>query len=246
MKIYESKNLTITNRDNMLIQEWIEVNLSVKDFQKELEIFLSFYEKTKPKSVLWLQENFKLQIPPSLYKWIENDIVKRQFETGMTNLGFTVSADMLSHLSVMASFEKIQSVIQPNFFTDKNTATYFLNKEVARKSKLAYRVEQQGDKAKIDIELDFDLLPKVITTLNNIEKEQRCINKNLPNIKSLSPREMEIFKLIVNGYCSKEISVKLFVETSTIAWHRKNIISKLKINRPVDWFLLAKAFDLFD
>ena len=154
----------------MLIQEWVSDDLSIEDFQTELKTYLSFYEKTRPKSVLWLQENFKLQIPSNLYNWIENDIVKRQYETGMQNLGFTVSADMMSHLSVMASFEKVQSVIQPNFFTDKNIAVDFLEKELNRKNELEFKVVQQGDLAKIDVTLGLNILHKVVTKLKNIEK----------------------------------------------------------------------------
>jgi len=243
MEIYKSTNLIITQKNNMFIQEWQNVDLTLDDFQQELKIFLSFYEQARPKSVLWLQENFKLQIPNSLYEWIENDIVKRQYETGMTNLGFTVSADMLSHLSVMASFEKIESVIQPNFFIDKNNAVNFLHKEVEKKSRLEYEVKKLGEIAKIDIKLDFELLPKVISSLNEVEKEQRFINQNLNKIRSLTPREMEIFKLIVNGYSSKEIGIKLFIETSTVNEHRKKIIKKLNIKKPIDWFLIAKAFN---
>ena len=246
MKIYTSKNLTITHRDDMLIQEWITEDLCVEDFQTELKTYLSFYEKVRPKSVLWLQENFKLHIPPKLYSWIENDIVKRQYETGMQNLGFTVSADMMSHLSVMASFEKVQSVIQPNFFTDKNVAIDFLEKELKYKNELAFKVSQEGGIARIDISLGLNLLPKVVSTLKNIEKEQCFIYNNLKKMQSLTPREMQIFKLIVNGYASKEISGLLFIETSTVHTHRKKISKKLEIKRPVDWFLMAKAFDLFD
>lgn len=246
MEIYKSQNICINQRSNMLIQQWTSNKLSVDDFRKELKTFLSFYEKIKPKSVLWLQENFRLEIPPSLYNWIENDIVKKQYESGMTNLGFTVSADMLSHLSVMASFEKVKSVVQPNFFTDRNMAINFLDREVKKKSNLIYKVQKQDKRSKIEIELDNKLLPKVVSTLEKIEKEQKYIDDNLSKIKSLSHREMEIFRLIVNGYSSKEISTKLYIETSTIGSHRKNIIKKLNIKRPLDWFICAKAFDLLD
>lgn len=246
MEIYRSENIEIIQHGDMLIQEWTSAKLNIEVFRKELRIFLSFYEKVRPKSVLWLQENFKLQIPSSLYNWIENDIVKRQYETGMKNLGFTVSADMLSHLSVMASFEKVSSVIQPNFFTDKNIAVDFLDKKVRKQSKLKYVIEHNSDHARVNIDLDFDLLPKVIFSLNKIEEEQKFVNSNIKNIQSLTSREMEIFILIVNGYSSKEIGIKLYIETSTIGTHRKNIVKKLHIKRPVDWFLLAKAFDLFN
>ncbi len=246
MEIYNSRNIQIFQRDDMLIQEWKDTEITAEDFQTELKVFLSFYEKARPKSVLWLQENFKLQIPTALYEWIENDIVKRQYETGMTNLGFTVSSDMLSHLSVMSSFEKIQSVIQPNFFTDRNAAENYLDKEILKKSKLEYSVNKIEDRVKIDIELDYELLPKVIFQLKNIEKEQKFISNNLNRMQSLTIREMEIFRFIVNGYSSKEIATKLFIEVSTISTHRKNIVKKLHIQKPIDWFLIAKAFNLLD
>lgn len=244
MKIYSSNNLSIYKRDHMLIQEWEDVDLSIDDFQTELKTFLSFYEVIRPQSVLWLQENFKLQIPKSLYQWIENDIVKRQHETGLKNIAFTVSSDMLSHLSVMASFEKTDSVIQPNFFTDKNAAKNHLNKDVFTQKKLEYSVQKLDGEAKIEIELNFDLLPKVILELDNIKKEQRVIDENIIKMNSLTLREMEIFKLIANGYSSKEISIKLYIETSTISTHRKNIIKKLNIKRSVDLFIIARAFNL--
>jgi len=246
MKIYKSKNISIIQRDDMLIQEWENCELTVEDFQKELKTFLSFYEKTRPKSVLWLQENFKFQIPPALYEWIENDIVKRQYETGLENLAFTVSSDMLSHLSVMSSFEKIESVIQPNFFTDRNSAENFLSKEVIIKNKLKYTVEKLDNIAKIEVELNFDLIPKVILELNNIEKEQRFIDENIIKVRSLTVREMGVFRLIANGYSSKEIAIKLYIETSTVDTHRKNIIKKLNIKRSIDWFFIAKAFSFLD
>ena len=244
MDIYQSENLTIKQHDDMFIQEWVNSDLNADDFTKELKVFLSFYEKVKPKSVLWLQENFKLQIPPALYKWIEEDIVKRQYETGMTNLGFTVSSDMLSHLSVMASFEKIESVIQPHFFIDKHRAIDHLRKEVNRKHKIKYEVQRLNDLAKVNVELNFDLLPKLVNSIKSIEKEQEFINNFLPKIRSLTVREMEIFQLIIQGKSSREISTQLFIETSTVSTHRKKIIQKLHIEKPIDWFLIAKSFNL--
>jgi len=52
--------------------------------------------------------------------------------------------------------------------------------------------------------------------------------------------------LIANGYSSKEIAIKLYIETSTVDTHRKNIIKKLNIKRSIDWFFIAKAFSFLD
>jgi DNA-binding NarL/FixJ family response regulator len=45
----------------------------------------------------------------------------------------------------------------------------------------------------------------------------------------LTRREIEVLKLIAEGLTNQEIADKLFVSTSTIDSHRKNLISKLQV-----------------
>lgn len=45
----------------------------------------------------------------------------------------------------------------------------------------------------------------------------------------LSRREIEVLRLIAQGLTNQEIADKLFVSTSTIDSHRKNLISKLQV-----------------
>lgn len=45
----------------------------------------------------------------------------------------------------------------------------------------------------------------------------------------LTPREMEILRLIAGGLTSKEISDKLVISGNTVKSHRKNILQKLKV-----------------
>jgi len=47
----------------------------------------------------------------------------------------------------------------------------------------------------------------------------------------LSNREKEIIRLIVEGLTNNQIADKLFLSAHTIATHRKNIMSKLSINK---------------
>lgn len=47
---------------------------------------------------------------------------------------------------------------------------------------------------------------------------------------SLSAREIEVIKLIADGYTNKQISTKLFLSNHTITTHRKNIMQKLGVN----------------
>lgn len=46
---------------------------------------------------------------------------------------------------------------------------------------------------------------------------------------SLSERELEIIKLLANGYCQKEVANKLGIKSTTINTHQKNIYSKLRV-----------------
>lgn len=46
----------------------------------------------------------------------------------------------------------------------------------------------------------------------------------------LSPRESEIFRLLVDGYNNKEIAEKLVVSPSTVHSHRSNLMAKLGLN----------------
>lgn len=48
--------------------------------------------------------------------------------------------------------------------------------------------------------------------------------------ESLTKRELDVLRLIVEGHSTPEIAEKLFVAKSTVASHRKNIHSKLGIN----------------
>ncbi len=47
---------------------------------------------------------------------------------------------------------------------------------------------------------------------------------------NLSAREIEIIRLISQGLTNKKIATKLFLSVHTVSTHRKNVLSKLKLN----------------
>lgn len=49
-------------------------------------------------------------------------------------------------------------------------------------------------------------------------------------LSQLSDREIEILKLIAEGFSSTEIGSKLFISPRTVDTHRNNLIQKLKVN----------------
>jgi DNA-binding NarL/FixJ family response regulator len=56
---------------------------------------------------------------------------------------------------------------------------------------------------------------------------------------NISDRELEIIKLIAEGYINKEIADKLFISNHTVNTHRKNIMQKLGINNTAGIVLFA-------
>ena len=53
-------------------------------------------------------------------------------------------------------------------------------------------------------------------------------------LELLTPRELEVLKLIAEGHTSKEIATTLFLSIKTIESHRANILSKLGMRDRVD------------
>lgn len=57
----------------------------------------------------------------------------------------------------------------------------------------------------------------------------------------LTNREIEILRLIEQGYLSKEISGKLSISVNTVSKHRQRILEKLKVNSSIEAIKYASA-----
>lgn len=63
--------------------------------------------------------------------------------------------------------------------------------------------------------------------------------KNTCSELNISEREVEIIKLIAEGFINKEIADKLFLSTHTVNTHRKNIMSKLGVSNATGIVIFA-------
>ncbi|MFW5782240.1 MAG: response regulator transcription factor, partial [Candidatus Muiribacteriaceae bacterium] len=52
--------------------------------------------------------------------------------------------------------------------------------------------------------------------------------------KDLTPRELEVLGLIVEGFSKEEIAEKLGISVNTVNIHRKNIMGKLEIHNAIE------------
>jgi DNA-binding NarL/FixJ family response regulator len=64
---------------------------------------------------------------------------------------------------------------------------------------------------------------------DDIDNDSDASDKSLTNVPPLSPRELEVLRLIGNGKTSKEIARDLVVSVRTIDVHRANIKRKLRV-----------------
>lgn len=67
-------------------------------------------------------------------------------------------------------------------------------------------------------------------------------NANYEKFHELTPREIEILKLIADGATNRDISERLFISIHTIKTHRKNICKKLETSRLIDLIKYAQVF----
>ena len=73
-----------------------------------------------------------------------------------------------------------------------------------------------------------DKAEKIQSTINDLLKTNNTNGETIPS-ESLTSREKEILKLLVNGNTTKEIATTLNISTHTVNAHRKNIMRKLDI-----------------
>ena len=70
----------------------------------------------------------------------------------------------------------------------------------------------------------------------------------LPSIstEALTPREIEILKLIVEGYTNRQIGQELNISTRTVEGHRANISDKLGLHSRVELVRYARQHGLIE
>jgi DNA-binding NarL/FixJ family response regulator len=79
---------------------------------------------------------------------------------------------------------------------------------------------------------DSFLYPSAVTTLVRDYVERR--GRGEEQFDVLTPRELEVLKLIAEAYTSKQIASTLFISIKTVERHRQNILDKLGMRDRVE------------
>jgi len=103
---------------------------------------------------------------------------------------------------------------------------------------LCYAVVFTIDSLQNDIEKHNRIRDKILKPMiqhlseSGIDDWQELISNNpvtLPKTHEISQRELDVLKLVAQGYINKEIADKLNISLNTVLSHRKNITAKLGI-----------------
>ena len=75
-------------------------------------------------------------------------------------------------------------------------------------------------------------------------KDQAEVSKIKRRVKTLSPRELEVFRLVAKGMLSKQIAYKRGVSLQTIKVHRSRVMRKMKAETVTELIRFAKKLDI--
>lgn len=80
-----------------------------------------------------------------------------------------------------------------------------------------------------------------------IEDPPESVNsRNISLVEPLTPREIDVLKLIVQGYTNRQIGEELIISVRTVEGHRANLSSKLGLRNRVELVRYAREFGYLD
>jgi len=95
-----------------------------------------------------------------------------------------------------------------------------------------------------------DFIEKPVGKKDFVRKIKSILEKNVfPNSnlgKPLTPKEMKILQLIIDGKSNQEIAIKLHRSIATVEWHRAHLMLKLGVHDIIDLAKRVIAMGLVD
>jgi len=146
---------------------------------------------------------------------------------------------------------RILGLIEEN--NDDRVCTFFQQVRFSNSSEWNWHMSSvkvylrdDGDKPLlvITIALPIDSMHHMTVKASRLLEENNFLRKNLCHFSKLTKREREILRLMALGKTSAETATELFISTSTVETHRKNIKQKLDTNSYFEICQYARAFDL--
>jgi len=90
----------------------------------------------------------------------------------------------------------------------------------------------------------LDAIASAITKSKAVNKKRAETAKIWRNIKTLSPKELEVFRLVVNGMVNKQIASKRGTVLQTIKVQRARVMQKMQAKTVTELIHLAQKADI--
>jgi len=231
--------------------------MTADQFRQELQYCRDWCCNLRAKRTVLNQENFNFVIPDEMYPWIEKEINVPGYKTGVEDFVFVVAKDSNAQLSVMQSFDKVDSIYAPKFFLDHDQAFDWITSSKRDKKKtepiqppaefdpqIDISLSEDQSKAIVQVEMPIDSLPHSLLAIKQHMDKMKFMRENWAKFSKLTKREEGVLRLLVKGLQHTQISEKLFISDKTVKTHRRNIIKKLECKHMVDLYKYADVFGL--
>ena len=169
----------------------------------------------------------------------------------LRNLNFGNYIFILDHINNTQKEELLQ--LQPNLLLDltttKKESIYNLQSFIKKYTK-AKESKNQSNKRLVNYTHDIELFSKKIKGLNkqlSTIKNTRLDSSSTDSTKDqLSNREMELFYHLLKGKTSKQISIEMKIEQSTVATFKSRLFKKIEVDSVVELVHYAYKNQLID
>ena len=244
MEVYHGPHLIIEyeKENSRLINTWKSNPHNDVAYREELIEYLDISKKIKPSQMIWILD--KKTFKPNLVtkKWVDEVILNPIFRSGFVKrradgydqLAFVFGQDVAV---LMQGVENPYTGFNPKYFTNEIEAINWLSKEskaidyktINQNLDITFKGIDGNEKIVFEFKEDASKFDGIINLFKTIIEQHHFMKNNIDKYSSLTKRERETLKFIINGYDNKQIAEKMHISPNTIRTHRNRIWHKLEI-----------------
>ncbi len=211
-------------------------------YREELIEYLDISKKIKPSQMIWILDKKTFKPNLATKKWVDEVILNPIFKSGFVKrradgydqLAFVFGQDVSV---LMQGVENPYTGFNPKYFTNEIEAINWLSKEskaidyktINQNLDITFKGIDDNEKIVFEFKEDASKFDGIINLFKTIIEQHHFMKNNTDKYSSLTKRERETLKFIINGYDNKQIAEKMHISPNTIRTHRNRIWHKLEI-----------------